>query len=81
MLSEQAHAFRLALEAQGVPVRAVVAPDRNHFTYGPGIGQPAFVIVEDVLAVGIVQFASDIVGPTPAILEAERAARRPQGLR
>ncbi len=77
MLSEQAHAFRLALEAQGVPVRALVAPDRNHFTYGPGIGQPAFVIVEDVLAVEIVQFASDIVGPTPAILEAERAARRP----
>ena len=75
MVSEQGHALRLALEEHGVPVRALVAPDRDHFTYGPGIGQPAFVIVEDVLAVEIVQFASDIVGPTPEMVEAAKAAR------
>ena len=74
MVSEQGHALRLALEEHGVPVRALVAPDRDHFTYGPGIGQPAFVIVEDVLAVEIVQFASDIVGPTPEMVEAAKAA-------
>ena len=72
---DYADAGLVALEEHGVPVRALVSPDRDHFTYGPGIGQPAFVIVEDVLAVEIVQFASDIVGPTPEMVEAGKAAR------
>jgi hypothetical protein len=45
---------------------------RTHFDYMPGAGQPPIALIDDILAVEMVRFVTEAVGPTPEIARASR---------
>ena len=71
LLPEQAQQFYSVFVEQGLKARLVQIMGRTHFEYLPGAGQPPMAQVEDILAVELVSFAAEAVGPTS---EMERLA-------
>ena len=67
LLPEQAHRFYSEFLKRGLQARLVEIMDRAHccpIGYMEGIGQPSIGLVDDILAVELVSFAAEVVGPT-----------------
>ena len=72
LLPEEAHRFYSAFLKQGLSARLVQVMDRTHFDYRTGAGRPAIALVDDILAVEWVSFATEVVGPTREITMASK---------
>jgi arylformamidase len=73
LLPEQAHHFYSAFLKRGLKARLLQIPDRYHCCptgYMSGLGQPQIALVDDILAVELVSFATEVAGPTPEITAA-----------
>jgi acetyl esterase/lipase len=65
LMPEQAHWFYDAALRIGLNVRLVQIPDRTHFDYMAGAGRPPIALVDDVLALELVNFVTQVIGPAP----------------
>lgn len=65
LIPEQSHAFYSAFLKRGLPARLLQIPDRTHFDYSGGAGQPPIALVDDLLGVELVSFAAETAPDTP----------------
>ena len=75
LLPEQAHHFYSAFLKRGYPARLIQIPDRYHCCpvgYMSGMGQPQIALMDDILGVELVGFATEVAGPTPELETAGR---------